>query len=59
MKIYYDEYIEVSYSNRKYYIIKEYDNYLKNIYGDYMKMPPVTDRHTHNFSVLEFGNYDF
>ena len=59
LKIYYDEYIEVSYSNRKYDIIKEYDNYLKNIYGDYMKMPPVTDRHTHNFSVLEFGNYDF
>lgn len=28
-------------------IMKEYDAYLKKIYGDYMKLPPIEERETH------------
>ncbi len=35
-------------------IPKNYDTYLKLYYGDYMKLPPVEQRHlTHNFKVWE------
>lgn len=33
-------------------IPKEYDKYLKQLYGDYMKLPPVEKRNGHNISEI-------
>ena len=35
------EYLELSFENKKYMCIKEYDTYLQQHYGDYMILPPV------------------
>lgn len=38
------ELIRVPYEDGKYPIVKDYDAYLKHIYGDYMKLPPEAER---------------
>lgn len=38
--------------------IKDYDEYLTYFYGDYMKIPPLEDRVTHEFYEIDFGPYD-
>lgn len=37
--------------------ICDYDAYLKNIYGDYMKLPPEDKRCGHEITEVEFNNY--
>lgn len=36
-----------------------YDNILKGLYGDYMKLPPKEERYNHITERLDFGKYDF
>lgn len=36
--------------------IKNYDGYLKNRYGDYMKLPPKNKRRTHGINALFLGD---
>lgn len=38
--------------------IKDYDEYLTSLYGDYMKIPDEDDRVTHEFNEIDFGPYD-
>lgn len=57
-KRYFEESTQVIFENRNYSIIKAYDTYLRSVYGDYMKMPPVEKRHTHEFIQLSYGKYD-
>ncbi|WP_288617925.1 phosphorylcholine transferase LicD [uncultured Eubacterium sp.] len=40
----FDSVIEVDFEDRKYLAVAEYDSYLKKVYGDYMKLPPVEKR---------------
>ena len=44
----FNESIDASFENRIYCIPKEYDKVLKNIYGDYLKMPPKDKQVTHH-----------
>ena len=44
----FNEYIEINFEDTKFMIIKEYNQYLANIYGDYMKLPPEEKRMTHH-----------
>lgn len=44
--------IEWDFEGHKYFVSEWYDSYLKQIYGDYMKIPPESERETH--VVLEF-----
>ena len=44
----YDEMIEVPFENKKFYAFKNYDEYLRNIYGDYMTPPPENKRNPHH-----------
>lgn len=42
--------IEIEFENDKFKAIKDFDIYLTNVYGDYMKLPPECKRvQTHNF----------
>lgn len=38
--------------------LKEYDEYLSYMYGDYMTIPSKEDRVTHEFKEIDFGPYD-
>ena len=54
-KIYYDEPVELEFEDGKYFAPKNYSYILKRIYGeDYMQLPPVEKRVTHNPVRLSF-----
>ncbi|MEQ3307443.1 LicD family protein [Fusobacterium varium] len=38
---------KLEFENKLYNVPKQYDKYLKKIYGNYMKFPPENERHTH------------
>lgn len=44
----FDEYIDLDFEGRKFKTIKNYNAYLKSIYGDYMKLPPEEERVGHH-----------
>ena len=41
----FDQYIELEFEGMRFMAIGGYDTYLTNHYGDYMKLPPVEQRH--------------
>jgi lipopolysaccharide cholinephosphotransferase len=41
-------YINISFEGHTYRCIAQYDTYLTNLYGDYMKLPPIEERQTHH-----------
>lgn len=51
----FDNYANYKFDNKMFMGIKNYDYYLAKIYGNYMKLPPVEKRHTHNLKVLDYG----
>lgn len=55
----FDEYISSKYETTNLMISRQYDEYLRSVFGDYMKLPPVEKRKTHEFKKLNFGTYDF
>lgn len=42
------KYTKLKFENKFYSCIKDYDSYLKILYGDYMKLPPLEQRVTHH-----------
>lgn len=50
-KSYFNEYIRVPFENLEVWIIKDYDKYLKEVFGDYMKLPKESERRTHDLEV--------
>lgn len=48
----FDNIIEIPFEDRMYRAFADFDNYLKNSYGDYMQLPPVEKRFsTHRFEA--------
>lgn len=47
-----------AFSGRKYYGVEKYDEYLRRIYGDYMKLPPLEQQKANlsEFASVEFDN---
>lgn len=45
---YFDKRILADFAGKKYYIPAEYDAFLTQMYGDYMKLPPKEDRIAHH-----------
>ena len=53
-----DEAIYVDFENTKLPVPKEYDKYLTYLYGDYMDMIPVSQRHvSHDIVQMDLGEY--
>lgn len=52
-KKWFSEYIEIEFENHSFMCIKYYDEFLKHIYGDYMKLPPLEEQAPHHY-VDEF-----
>ena len=44
----FEHYIEVEFEGRTFYTIKDYDMYLRLLYGDYMQLPPIEERIPHH-----------
>ena len=53
-KHFFDEKIEHEFEGKKFFIPKNYDPYLKQYYGDYMKLPPEEKRVTHPIVEIKF-----
>ena len=47
----FSDFIEIPYENSFFSAIKEYDQYLTRVYGDYMQLPPEEKRVTHHSFV--------
>ena len=48
----FDSYIDMKFENMTIMALAEYDRYLSNIYGEYMKLPPEEKRvSTHRFEA--------
>ncbi len=50
---------EVDFEKMKVNTISCYETYLTNLYGDYMKLPPVEKRITHEMKVYRIGEDDY
>ena len=44
----FEEYIRLPFEGRMYRCVKDYDTFLRKLYGDYMQLPPVEDRHPYH-----------
>lgn len=44
----FENFIELDFEGEKYQVISQYDDFLKLIYGDYMKLPPKDKQETHH-----------
>lgn len=51
----FDEEIEIDFENIKAKTFKKYDDYLKQTYGDYMKLPPIDKRYSHSFDAYKIN----
>lgn len=53
----FDEYTNISFNNRNFQIVADYNKMLEIKYGDYMKLPPIEERVCkHNPEVIDFGD---
>ena len=50
----FDETADYEFCGRKFQGVKQYDAYLTNLYGDYMKLPPIEKRVTHHAYTVEW-----
>ena len=51
-KSYFEKYIDTKFENIKVMIVAEYDKVLKNVFGNYMELPPVDKRVTHHHMTM-------
>lgn len=50
----FDEQVMVEFEGQKYTTFKDYEKYLTQVYGDYMKLPPVEERVNHCPKNIDF-----
>ncbi len=49
--------VMMPFENTEFPAFAEYDNYLRNMYGDYTVLPPEDQRNKHNILGVDFGPY--
>ena len=50
--------VKVDFEGEKYDTFSCYDEYLHNLYNDYMKLPPVEERSTHISKIVKVGIHE-
>lgn len=55
----FNHYVMASFEGELYPVLEDYDTYLTIAYGDYMTLPPESQRVTHNIVKLDLGKYTF
>lgn len=50
----YNKYERIEFENHYFQSIRDYDSYLKSIYGDYMKLPPKEKRISHHSYIAKW-----
>ena len=50
--------VKYKFEDAEFFGFKDCDNYLKCLYGDFMKIPSKSERVTHTNSEIDFGPYD-
>ena len=58
LKSQYENLTELMFEGNKFYCIECWDNYLHELYGDYMQIPSEDKRKTHNIKALQEDNVD-
>ena len=53
-----DSYEKKVFEGREFSTIKEYDFYLTQLYGDYMKLPPKEKQVTHHRFTVEYRHIE-
>ena len=53
----FDRYTELPFEDDTFMVLKEYHAFLTELFGDYMKLPPVEQRVAHQVAELDFGKY--
>jgi lipopolysaccharide cholinephosphotransferase len=48
----FDKQTEILFEGNYFKAWEDYDTYLTNVYGDYMQLPPVEERKSHNFNYI-------
>jgi len=54
----FDDMESLPFNNKKFNVIKNYEDFLIQLYGDYMKLPPKKDRVAHGDLILNFESDD-
>lgn len=53
----FDEYMEVQFEDDKFMALKKSHEFLTELFGDYMQLPPEEQRVTHQVAEFDFGEY--
>lgn len=49
---FFDHVVEYQFENKMFLGFSDYDRYLKQVFGDYMKLPPIEKRQSHSFEII-------
>lgn len=52
-----EEFIQLPFEDTTFSVMKDYDIYLRMVFGDYMQLPPENKRMNHSFLKVDFGKY--
>ena len=53
----FDELIDYEFENESFKGIRNYDDYLRFHYGNYMQVPPASEQNGHSITNVEYGKY--
>ena len=53
----FDSITEYKFEDRRYLGVKNYDYWLKRVFGNYMELPPIEKRQTHGLTDVFFSDY--
>lgn len=52
-----EDYIQMEFEDTSFSVMKDYDVYLRKVFGDYMQLPPEDKRVNHSFLSVKLGKY--
>ena len=56
-KYFFNDYIQIDFEGHSLMIFKNYDSFLRKIYGDYLALPPIEEQIPHHFvDKIDFGD---